>query len=368
MLKKLLFSGCVLCILLLSCKDEAPYQVKMKLSNLDSQTIYAVFEASDKKYVDTLFYDNTKELTIRQVQEGFQTLTIFLDNQTQWITVYLEPQKKITITGDVTDPFSIQIKGGKINDQLSDFKKKITPLLKEQADLLASEINNNPVNDKGGDVSRLANINHELRLEAESYIKQHPKEEASAILIRDFFSDPDDPIQMDRLLAELDSELSDFYVVKRLSIYNERAKQTMVGATIPAFDIQDLYGKSFSDKSFENRYFIIAFTALWCDMCHIEELLLDKIVAAHPKDSLGVLLISLDEHPEEVRKAIENDSIQWNIVTDVAGQAIEMFDLYNVGSLPKCFLIDKNGKIILKTENGNELKQTLDQLISNSDK
>ena len=366
MLKRLLLLGCVLSSLL-SCKEDVSYQVKMKLSNLDSQTIYAVFEASDKKCVDTLFYNSANELTIKQTQEGFQTLTIIFANQTQWITVHLEPQKKITITGDAADPLSIQIKGGKINDKLSDFKKKIAPLLKEQAALLSPEMNNDPANEKGGDVSRLANINHELRLEAESYIKQHPKEEASAILIRDFLSDPDDPTQMDKLLAELDPELSDFYIVKRLSIYNERAKQTMVGATIPAFNIQDIYGNSFSDKSFENRYLIIAFTALWCDMCHIEELLLDKIVTEHPKDTLGVLLISLDEHSEEVREAIENDSIRWNIVTDAAGQAIEMFDLYNVGSLPKCFLIGKDGKIILKTENGNELKRTLDELINNSD-
>jgi hypothetical protein len=40
-----------------------------------------------------------------------------------------------------------------------------------------------------------------------------------------------------------------------------------------------------------------------------------------------------------------------------------LVDLYNVSSLPRSFLIDEDGKIILKTENGVEIKQALERLI-----
>ena len=37
-------------------------------------------------------------------------------------------------------------------------------------------------------------------------------------------------------------------------------------------------------------------------------------------------------------------------------------DLYNVSVLPRCFLIDEDHKILMKTENGIEIKQTLENL------
>jgi hypothetical protein len=51
------------------------------------------------------------------------------------------------------------------------------------------------------------------------------------------------------------------------------------------------------------------------------------------------------------------------LVTDSAGQAAMLVDLYNVSALPRCFLIDEEGKIILKTDNGVEIKQTLEKLM-----
>ena len=73
--------------------------------------------------------------------------------------------------------------------------------------------------------------------------------------------------------------------------------------------------------------------------------------------------VSLDDDQAEVRKVLAKDSIGWNLVTDSAGQAAMLVDLYNVSALPRCFLIDEEGKIILKTDNGVEIKQTLEKLM-----
>ena len=98
-------------------------------------------------------------------------------------------------------------------------------------------------------------------------------------------------------------------------------------------------------------------------MCQTEVMMLDNIATKYPKDSLEILLVSLDDEMDEVREMILQDSIKWNLVTDSAGQAIDLFEKYNVNSLPKCFLMDKNGMIKLKTSNGLELKQTVDEIM-----
>ena len=89
--------------------------------------------------------------------------------------------------------------------------------------------------------------------------------------------------------------------------------------------------------------------------------MLDKITSTYSKDSLDILLVSLDDDLVDVREMIRQDSIQWNFVADSAGQAIRMFDMYNVNALPKCFLIDKEGVILLNTKNGGELRQMVDE-------
>ncbi|MDR0843956.1 MAG: TlpA family protein disulfide reductase [Tannerella sp.] len=360
MLKRLFFIGCIIC-LFVSCEEGPAYEVKLRFSDLKPQDIYAVFEAADSKSVDTLSYDGLKDLIIRRQDGDFRTLTIYFENRTQWISVYLEPHKKVSVTGEALYPQLLQIKGGKINDRLTAFRKEVSPLLKEQV-LLLNGINASP-NGAGEKNVRLANLYHEICSRAERFIKKNPEDEASAILIRDFFFSPDNPLQTEELLNTLSPKLDDFYVVKDLKTFCEKSKRTMAGAQAPDFNIRNVYGTPYNISSFNNRYFVLAFVATWCDKCQTDELFLDKIISSFPDDQLDVMLVSLDENPREVRDLIHNDSIRWNVVTDSAGQAISLLDLYNVKALPLCFLIDKDGKIILKTENGVELEKVLEEFI-----
>ena len=161
----------------------------------------------------------------------------------------------------------------------------------------------------------------------------------------------------------LDPKLKDFYLVPKLEEYSTRAKRTAFGAEAPDFKVKNIYGKPVSLDSFSKKYLLLAFTAPWCDMCQTEDLYLDKVAMKYPKDKLDMLLISLDEDSKEVRQVLAKDSIAWNLVTDSAGQATMLVDLYNVSALPRCFLIDEEGKIVLRTDNGVEIQQTLEKLI-----
>ena len=362
MLKKITFVGCIFC-LFFSCIERDTYRIKVNLSNLKPQNIYAVYESAELKTVDTIAYDGKGAFIITPKHDDYRTLTLYYENFTQWITVYLEEPQQIVISGNASSPQLVQVKGGRINELLVTFRKETTPLLTELYTL--SNENDATQEDFNGHnrIARLANIHLDLRFQAEDFINKHPAEKASAILIREYFVDPDNPFQIDNLLGVLSSELDDFYVVQDLKSYAEKAKQTVVGAKAPDFNVRNIEGKMVTRDSFANRYFLMAFTSMWSDECHTKELHLDEIITSFPKDSLYVLLVSLDESPHELRTLIRKEPIQWDIVPDSLGQAIELLDLYNVNVLPRGFLIDKAGQIILKTENGVELKQMLEQLI-----
>lgn len=348
-----------------SCGKKAVYQLEGKLSNLDEQTIYAVFEGEGLRDVDTISCEKQGQFVIKKDTKGFHSVTLFFENKTSWVTAYLEEGEVVRVSGDIAYPSLIQIKGGKINNHLDNFKKKVAPLLKEQAELIK---NLNKKEDKTATEetdlsSRLSNIHHQLSEEAEVYIKKHPNEEASAILIQMFFINSDDTRQLDELLAVLAPSLKNTPLVKELEQYSAKVKRTAIGVEAPGFNLKDVYGKSVSLDSFPNKYLLLTFIAPWCDMCHTEDLLLDKIAEQYPKEKVDMLLISLDDDPKELRDVLKDEKIHWNLVTDSASQATQMFELYNISSLPRCFLIDEEGKIILKTDNGVEIKQTLDMLL-----
>ena len=364
MLKKITFISFIF-YLFFSCNEGNIFRIKVNLSNLKAQEIYAVFESADFKTVDTILYSGTGAFAVTKEQGDFQSVTLYYDDFTRWITVFLENPGRIVVSGDALFPQLVQVKGGRINELLSEFRKETATLLKEystlsnNSDTIQEKLNGNYK------ITRLANINYELRIQAEAFIEKNPNEEASAILIRDYFVDPDNLLQIENLISALNPRLDDFYIVLDLKAYTEKAKRTIVGAKAPDFNVRDIYGNTFAIDSFSNRHFLLAFTLMWNDMCHTQELLLDEIIPSFSKDSLSVLLISLDENPQALRDLIRKDPIQWNIVTDSAGQAIELLDLYNVNVLPRCFLIDKEGSIILKTDNGVELSKMLEELMLN---
>lgn len=356
-------------LLLLSCGEKMAYRIEGKLSNLEDQTLYAVFENDGgAKEVDTIMCEEPGHFLIERMQGDFQEITLFFNQKTQWITVYPEKGKKITISGDVEYPAMLQVKGGRLNDRLSDMKNELTPLLKEQTDLLRQlgQGKKGGVNRsiKETDVaSRLANVNHQLEEAVAEIVKKNPDETASVVLLQQYFMKPDDTRMLDELLAVLDPKLKDFYLVRSLEGYSERVNRTALGAEAPDFDVKDIYGTPVCLDSFPQKYVLLAFTAPWCDMCQTEDLFLDEIAMQYSKDKLDMLLVSLDDDQRRVRKVLAKDSIDWNLVTDSAGQAVMLFDLYNVNALPRCFLIDEEKKIILKTDNGIEVKQTLEKLI-----
>ena len=349
-------------ILLFSCNKNDIYQIEGRLSNLENTTLYVVYESPEGNIIDTVLCDEQGKFSIiRERIEELQVITFFYNDRKNWFAVFPEEGKPMQVKGDARYAQTLEVKGGRTNNKLSEFKKKAESLLKERADL---SVNSNDYSlSIRESIPQLANTNHELRRMIQNFVAKNPKEEASAILISVYFSNPEEILQTEELINLLSPDLDDFFIVKNLKSEIAKAKTTMTGANAPEFTVTNIYGQNYTNHSFTNKYFILAFTALWCDMCQTEVMMLDDIVEKYPKDSLDILLVSLDDEFNEVRNLISQDSINWNLITDSAGQAIRLLEAYNVSCLPKCFLMDKEGKIMLSTANGLELQQAIEEVM-----
>lgn len=349
---------------LCSCGSNAIYKVEGKLTNLEDQLVYIVYEGSGDRMMDSLTCTSPGKFKFELNQEGFNSATLFFENRTKPVTVFLEPKQKVSITGDITYPSLLQIKGGRINEKLSGFYKSIASLVKEEVDLRTALAEAGDAASGNTDLSsKWTNVRHRIEELALAYICDNPKEAASVVLIQTYFVVPDDTRKLDELLAVLDPQLKNFYLVRDLAEYSVRAKRTALGAEAPEFSVKNIYGKPYTLDSLAADYKLLAFIAPWCEMCQTDILHLDKVATKYNEEELDILLVSLDDDPYEVRDFLKKDTIAWNVVTDSANQAAILFDLYNVSVLPRCFLIDDNDKIILKTDNGAEILQTLGNIL-----
>ena len=353
--------GWMLC--LAACGKDYTYRIEGKLTHLTEPTVYAVFENEQEKKVDTILCADNGTFELKEQMEGFHAVTLFFEGRSRWVTAYLEPGKTVSIEGDVQAPLLLQVKGGKINDRLAAFKKKQADLFQEMNSLTQQLGEQANTVEQTEVTARLADVNLRLSESAAAYVKAHPDEEASVVLIQSYFADPDDTRKIDELLALLDPRLKDYYLVRELEQFSVRAQRIALEAEAPDFTVKDIYGKPMSLDSFANRYLLLAFTAPWCDMCQTEDLSLNEVSMRYPEDKLAILIVSLDDQPASVRESVAKDSIAWNVVTDSAGQAMQLIDLYNVSALPRCFLIDEEKRIIMKTDNEVEIRQTLEKLI-----
>lgn len=353
---------------LISCGSGVGYKIEGKLTNLKDPWVYIVYEGSGDNLMDSIECTPDGKFKFTRTQEGFNSATLFFEKKTKHTTLFLESENKISINGDMNYPLLFQIKGGKINEELSAFYKKISPLVKEQADL--SEMLYLKEENAIGDTdltSKLRNVNHQIEESVLAYICDNPQKESAAVLLHSYFLIPDDVRKLDELLAVLDPQLNDFYLVKDMVEYSLRAKRTAIGAEAPDFSVKNVYGKPLTLDSLSSNYKLLAFIAPWCEMCQTDMLSLDKVASKYKKEDLDILLISLDNDHSGVRDLLKKDTIKWNLVTDSANQAAMLLDLYNVSALPRCFLIDEDDKIILKTDNGVEISQTLGNLIDKTE-
>ena len=81
------------------------------------------------------------------------------------------------------------------------------------------------------------------------------------------------------------------------------------------------------------------------------------------KKGLEILSVSLDNNKEAWEKAIKDDGLIWNHVSDLKGWGSSAAKLYGVSGIPHIVLIDKEGTIVAKNLRGEKLEEKVLEFI-----
>lgn len=137
------------------------------------------------------------------------------------------------------------------------------------------------------------------------------------------------------------------------------------GAAAPDVSLPTTEGTMVSLSSFRGKYVLLDFWASWCGPCRGEN---PNVVAAYEKfknKNFTIYSVSLDNNKEAWEKAVKDDGLTWTQVSDLRGWSSTAANTYSVQSIPTNFLIDPNGRIIARNLRGEQLEETLEEVLKN---
>lgn len=371
-LSLLLFS-----LVLFSCqKDDNKLVIEGELSNLTTPYFLASSRVSDTIRIDTVYVDEKGKFSYIQHVDTSTIFTFYFNDFNSSTIVFSDKGvNKIKLKGDAKLSDLIEIKGGRINEDLSLFKKENETLLKQRTLLMKKmEFETDSLLNSASfsilekeETATLNSINHQLAQNVEDFIVSKPDRIASVVLINEFFKNNENPETLNRVLGYLEGDALLFPLTYKLKNYNEKLMLSSEGATMPHFKLKVNDDEYIESSDFEDKFLLISFLSSSGDASRENVQILRDTYSSLDTIDINFLSIYIDSDSLPI-KNILLDSIPWKVIVEEKSWGSDIVDAFNINYLPYNILIDSEGKIITRDIPVSDVKNLIDTKTKKSKK
>jgi thiol-disulfide isomerase/thioredoxin len=146
--------------------------------------------------------------------------------------------------------------------------------------------------------------------------------------------------------------------------YNEKMSSFYainVGGVAPNISLVNPEGKILNLDSLRGKVVLIDFWATWCGPCRGEIPFLKQAYAQYHAKGFEIFSVSSDRDVDAWKRFIVAQGMNWQHVIESANA--EASRIYMVNSIPRTFLLDRNGKIIAMNLRGESLLAKLAEVV-----
>lgn len=275
---------------------------------------------------------------------------------------------KGTISIEITsDLAGAMVKGSKAQVDLYQYNVEYTPF-SDKVNAINEEARKLSVKGIAADsIGRFFRIpfrdaSRELTEFQKKFVENNTSAFVSLLLIPNIARATNNYIEADNLLSGLSDDIESSATAKSIREYINSQKITSVGALAPDFALSDTAGKKLPLSNLKGKYVLLDFWAAWCGPCRQENPNVVKAFNNYKNNGFTVFGVSLDKEKKSWLKAIHDDKLQWQHVSDLKFWGSQAAVLYGITSIPRNFLLDPNGIIIGRDLRGEDLMDKLEEI------
>ncbi|MEN0054425.1 MAG: TlpA disulfide reductase family protein [Mucilaginibacter sp.] len=155
----------------------------------------------------------------------------------------------------------------------------------------------------------------------------------------------DESIRYSALGKELYKEKSELISTKHAAT---------AGNDVPFFKVNDINNKPFSNRSLLGQNYLIVFSATWCGPCQLQLPKLKKLYQDYNSLGLKVIYFNIDDNVTRWREHVTTNRLKWiNVSERLKASESKIQKSFGVYSIPTCLIVNKQGKIIYNSDDGD---------------
>lgn len=359
----------VLILLMASCTQPKAdgFSIQAEVVNGNGTTV-KISQRADGKWIDldsTVVaedgfelngkVDNPQMLYLRIMEED--------DKRFRYVPIFSDNANKIAIKGDLTLEDDMAITGSTLND----LHKQYQNAYDEETGPLLEIYEMYKVAKDQGVKDSLEAVMEDIEAQGDKvtydFILENAASPVAAYIAMRNYSYGKEFEDLKPLVDKMKAAKNPSETVARLQEKLDVLQKVAIGQVAPTFTQNDENGEEFNIESLRGKYVLIDFWASWCGPCRREN---PNVVAMYKDfggDNFEILGVSLDRKEEDWKKAIVDDKLTWEHVSDLQYFDNEVAKLYAVNAIPQTYLLDKNGVIIAKNLYGKKLREKVKSLL-----
>ena len=285
-------------------------------------------------------------------------LRLFVGNTVIDIAVDLKNMQDSEVTGSEENDLFMEFNSG-----MTVFEKSVQQLNDEYLSLKRSD---EPDTEKEKEcIARMDTIRQQRIDYMKQFAEEHPNSMVTALMVYSNLSYYVLPEELEYYAGGFDEVNSQSSWVQGIREKADAAGridtgQPFVDIQLPSPDGQEI---ALSDYAGKDKYVLIDFWASWCKPCRIANPHIVKLYDKYRDKGFEIVGVSLDKDKTEWTTAIEADALTWVQMSDLKFWQSKGARLYSVNSIPYTVLLDKDGTILAKGLDHEELEKKLAELM-----